>query len=85
MKNKYARDKSYPPPLKWGSLYGKYFPVHTDSRSRHVKVISQSLRDLRSPLRKHLVDLGYEPDHLASSMEETVKMLWDLRARVNKK
>jgi len=81
-KNKYARDPDYGKPPRWSRLYSKFFPEFTDGCSRHVKVISESLRDVRSPIRRMLIDAGYEPDHMAESMEVTVRMLWEARASI---
>lgn len=66
-------------PPRWDRLYARHFPVDTDGYSRHVRLIATDLRSKRSPLRKLLADAGYEPDHLAESMEQTVVMLWRTR------
>jgi len=76
------RDDAYPKPLRWARLYKRHFPHRTDPMSRHVKVISESMRRLRSPLRAALD--GYEPDHMAASLEATVKMLWDAREEIER-
>lgn len=76
------RDENYPKPLRWARLYQRHCPQRTDPTSRHVKTISQSLRDLRSPIRAALAE--YEPDHMASSMEQTVKMLWEARREIER-
>lgn len=80
MSARIPRDPNYGKPPRWGRLYAKYFPEHTDPSSRHVKVIAEMLRGTTSPLRKLLHDAGYEPDHMARSMEATVIMLWETRA-----
>ena len=84
-KSKYARDPEYPKPPRWGRLYDRHFPENTDPCSRHVKVIAQDiLRSMTSPVRKMLIDAGYEPDHWAHSMEITVQQLWKTRAELKK-
>ena len=70
--------------MRWGRLYDRHCPHRTDATSRHVKCIAEWLRDTNSPLRKLLDDAGYEPDHMASSMEFTVKMLWEAREKIEK-
>lgn len=78
---RYDRDPHYGRQPAWGRLYARHFPLDTDACSRHVKVIAQHmLRDRNSPVRKMLMDAGYEPDHWAESMELTVQELWRLRA-----
>lgn len=79
--SRYSRDPFLPRPPRWGRIYDHHFPNDTDSASRHVKVIAQRLRDTRDPLRRLLIDAGYQPDHMAASMETTVKALWALRRR----
>jgi hypothetical protein len=74
-----AETSPYGKKPRWGALYRKHFPDHTDGASRHVKCISEQLRDKKDPLRKLLMDAGYEPDHMARSMETTVIALWTLR------
>lgn len=76
------RDPLYPKPPRWSRLYARHCPNRTDPTSRHVKVIAESLRDIRSPLRAALADWG--PDHMAASMELTVKMLWEAREKIEK-
>lgn len=78
--DKYAVDPDYGSPPDWPALYGLYCPTHTDPSSRHVRIISEILRDPKSPVRRLLIDAGYEPDHWARSMETTVKLLWEARA-----
>ena len=78
------RDPLFPKRIRWGRLYDRHFPDRTDPTSRHVKVISEDLRDLHSPLRKVVAEAGYEPDHMANSMELTVKMLWEAREKLEK-
>jgi hypothetical protein len=84
MSARIPRDPAYGKPPLWGRLYAKHFPEHTDPSSRHVKVIAESLRRTDSPLRKLLHDAGYEPDHMARSMEATVEMLWEMRAALQR-
>ncbi len=80
MAGKYARDPDYGKPPRWGKVYGRHFPADTDGCSRHTKLIAdQILRDPKSPVRRMLIDAGYEPDHWAQSLELTVTMLWELR------
>jgi hypothetical protein len=73
---KYRRDRSYPRPEGWNDMdaWAKTCPA-----SRHTSMIADSLRDYRSPMRRTLIDAGFEPDHLASSIEWTVKSLWEAR------
>lgn len=83
--SKYARDPDYGKSPSWGRLYNKHFPHHTDGCSRHTKTIAQDvLRDTRSPVRRMLIDAGYEPDHWAQSLEITVRMLWEARAEIER-
>jgi hypothetical protein len=80
---KYARDPDYGTPVRWSREYAKHFPLRTDGCSRHVKIIAHDcLRNINSPVRRLLIDAGYEPDHWAQSMELTVKMLWEARAEI---
>lgn len=70
-------------PPNWAKLYGKHFPNDTDGASRHVKIIAREmLRSKRSKVRKMLADAGYDPDHMARSMESTVIALWETRAEL---
>lgn len=81
--DRYAPDPNYRKPPKWGRLYQKYFPTHTDACSRHAGMIADWLRDPRAGVRKALIDSGYaEPDHWASSIELTVEQLWKTRAEL---
>lgn len=81
----YVRDPLYGKPLRWDRLYARFFPKHTDGCSRHVKIIAHDcLRNVRSPVRRLLIDAGYEPDHWAESMEITVKALWEARAEIDR-
>lgn len=83
MSDKYARNPDYGKPPQWGRLYGKHFPRDTDGCSRHVKIIANDiLRAPESPVRRLLIDAGYEPDHWAHSMEVTIKLLWEARAEL---
>ncbi len=68
----------------WSQLYRKHFPGNTDGASRHVKCISELLRDKRSTLRKAVAASGCDPDHMAESMETTVIALWECRAMAEK-
>lgn len=80
---KYARDPDYGPPPKWSALYAKFFPTNTCPASRHTRIIAHDiLRLVNSPVRRLLIDAGYEPDHWASSIEVTVIELWKARARI---
>ena len=77
---KYARDPDYGRPPQWRKLYAKHCPRNTDPWSRHARLIAEEiLRDPRSPVRRLLIDAGYEPDHWASAIEVTVKNLWEAR------
>lgn len=84
MGERYARDPSYGKPPLWGRLYAKHCPAHTDGCSRHVSLISEDFRDPKSEVRRLLIDAGYEPDHWASSMEVTVRALWEARAELHR-
>lgn len=80
---KYARDPDYGKPPNWSKLYREHCPQRTDPWSRHAKIIaSDILRNTRSPVRRLLIDAGYEPDHWAESIEVTVKNLWETRVHV---
>ncbi len=84
MAKRYPRDPSYPRPPRWGRLYDRYFPDHTDGASRHTKCIAEIMRNPLSPLRAAMVEAQYEPDHMAASMEVTVQMLWEARAEIER-
>lgn len=79
MRAKYARDPDYDKLPNWTALYREHCPHRTDATSRHVKVIAEGLRAVRSPMRRALIDAGYEPDHMAEALEKTVEMLWEAR------
>lgn len=84
-KSKYARDPDYGKPPLWSRLYDKHFPDNTCPSSRHTKSVAQDiLRDTRSPVRRMLIDAGYEPDHWARSLEQTVIMLWEARQEIER-
>jgi hypothetical protein len=76
------RDAAYPKPMRWDRLYKRHCPNRTDPTSRHVKVIAESLRNLRSPLRAAVAE--FDPDHMATSLEQTVKMLWEAREEIER-
>lgn len=78
------RDPHYGKPIRWDRLYNRHCPHRTDPVSRHVALIAQSLRDVRSPMRRLLDGAGYEPDHMAESLEITVKCLWEAREDIEK-
>jgi hypothetical protein len=79
---KYRRDTSYGRRPQWGRLYGRYFPKHTDGASRHTRMIADDLADPKSPIRRMLIDAGYEVDHWVSSLDATVQALWETRERL---
>ena len=69
--------------FNWAREYRKHCPHATDPFSRHVRLIAtEELK--RGPARKVLESSGYEPDHWSHSMQWTVKMLWDARAKLAK-
>ena len=77
---RYARDPAYGKPPNWRAIYDEHCPVRTCPASRHTRMIAEDiLRDPKSPVRRLLIDAGYEPDHWASSIEVTVKSLWEAR------
>ena len=77
---RYKRDPDYGKPPNWKKLYGEHFPARTDAYSRHARLIAgEILRDPKSPVRRMLIDAGYEPDHWASAIEATVVNLWNAR------
>ena len=80
--SRYARDPAYPDPPDWGTLYEKHHPDHTCPASRHVVMLASDLRETSSLIRHMMINAGYQPDHWASSMEDTVKALWEARARL---
>lgn len=82
--SKYKRDNDYPKPPKWGKAYQEFFPNFTCPSSRHTKTICEALRDPKSPVRRLLIDAGYEPDHWAHSMETTVLCLWQSRKNASR-
>jgi hypothetical protein len=68
---------SYPRPKGWNKAreWAKTCPV-----SRHAAMIADGLRDRRKGgYGKVLHDAGYDPDHMASSIEATVMSLWEAR------
>jgi hypothetical protein len=79
--DRYKRNREHGKAMAWGPLYDRHFPRDTDACSRHTKIVAESLRDVHSPVRRMLIDAGYEPDHWAASLELTVKMLWQERAK----
>jgi len=75
---RYKRDKAYGKrPKGWDKDRG--FPHRTCPASRHTAMIADSLRDPKSPMRRLLIDAGYEPDHMASSIESTCMSVWSAR------
>lgn len=68
----------YPRMKGWAKRDGA-FPERTCPASRHTAMIADSLRDKQSPLRKLLLDAGYEPDHMAQSIESTCMSVWQHR------
>lgn len=82
MRTRYKRDLSVPAPPRWDKLYEKYFPNNTCPESRHAVMVCEVLRNLRSTGRNALADAGYAPDHLAVSIEHTIKSLWRARAEI---
>lgn len=77
-KDIYKRDKAYGKrPKGWCKDRG--FPHRTCPSSRHTAMIADSLRDFKSPIRRLLIDAGYEPDHMASSIEVTCMSVWKHR------
>jgi hypothetical protein len=45
-------------------------------------MLASDLRETSSLIRHMMINAGYQPDHWASSMEDTVKALWEARARL---
>jgi hypothetical protein len=79
-RERYARDPDYGKPPNWKKLYREHCPERTDPWSRHARMIAEDiLRDPKSPVRRMLIDAGYEPDHWASAIEVTVQNLWEAR------
>ena len=79
MSKRYARNfKDYPRPDHWRKLPDGGHPK-TCPATRHAAMICDSFRDARSPIRKLLIDAGYEPDHWAGSIECVVQSLWEAR------
>jgi hypothetical protein len=76
---RYARDPAYGKPPNWTRLYREHCPQRTCPASRHVRLIAGYLRDPKNPVRRAMIDAGYEPDHWASSIECTVESLWEAR------
>lgn len=69
------------PRPRWGRLYTRFFPDHTDPASRWVKQIACKLRDRRDPMHR-LVAQYDTPERLAEAMEVTVIALWKARAEI---
>jgi hypothetical protein len=84
MVHRYSRDPDYPREPRWDRLYGRHFPMHTDPYSRHARIVCDNLRRIRSPIRKILIDAGYEVDHWANSLEVTIVQLWEARAEIER-
>jgi hypothetical protein len=76
---RYARNvRDYPRPVNWRRLPDGGYPK-TCPASRHAAMVCDSFRDARSPVRKLLIDAGYDPDHWAGSIESAVQSLWEAR------
>lgn len=73
----------YPKPPGWRKI-GRHYLVNTCPVSRHTRMLADELRDPKSPFGKLMREAGYEPDHWASSLEWTVKSLWEARERIKK-
>lgn len=77
--NAYRRDRAYGAATNWDRFYDACEPLKTCPASRHTRMITEELRDTQSLLRRTLIDAGFEPDHMASSIEVTLKSLWEAR------
>lgn len=85
-KSKYSHDPDYAKPPRWADVYRKHCPERTCPMTRHAKLIAdQILRDRNSPVRRWLIDNGYEPDHWATAIEGTVIGLWEARQHLEYK
>ena len=73
----------YPRPTGWRNI-NRHYMVNTCAVSRHTRMLADELRDRKSPIRKLFDEAGYEADHWASSLEWTVKSLWEARERIKK-
>ncbi len=80
--SRYARDPAYFEAVDWDILYRVHHPQFTCPASRGAKLISENLRDKNAPLRQILVGADFDLEHMASSIEATVKALWEARARI---
>jgi hypothetical protein len=78
------RNPVYGKPPRWSQVYEQYCPEHTDGRSRHCKVFSQELRATNGDARRAIAAIGYDPDHIASSIESTTIALWEARAEITR-
>ena len=76
---RYKRDPAYGDPPNWTKLYREHCPERTCPGSRHARLIAGYLRDPKHPVRRMMIDAGYEPDHWASAIESTVESLWEAR------
>ena len=72
----YKRDPAYGPAPRWSRFYDECKPLKTCPASRHTRMITEELRDPQSHLRQTLIDAGFEPDHMAGSIEVTLISLW---------
>lgn len=54
-----------------------YTPADTCPNSRHVANLAGLCRT--NPLRRVLIDIGQDPEHVAGSLEGTVQSLWQAR------
>lgn len=69
----------YPRPKHWRNPGKVFDPLRTCPSTRHAAMIADELRDKKSALRKLLTENGYEPEHMASSIEAVVMGLWHAR------
>ena len=56
----------------------RYKGAKTCPASRHAHMIVDSLRS-KDGVGKLLADAGYEPDHMADSLESVIASLWEAR------
>ena len=68
---------------RWGRIYARYFPTHTDPMSRAAKVLSEMIRR-NGDLRKLEDDYGYDRGQWASWIEFAVIELWKARAEIKR-
>ncbi len=79
MSGRVEKHGGYSRPKHWNNPDKAFSPWKTCPISRHTAMIADGLRHRKSPLRITLVEAGFDPDHMASSIEACVMSLWHAR------